>query len=281
MGPPELDTAAFEAFEAQGWEAKADGYDRLLGRITGRFVEPLLDAAGVGAGTRVLDLATGPGYVAARAAERGASVVGVDVAAAMVRLAAGLHPELEFRQADAHDLPFEDASFDAVVGNFLIVHLGRPEHAMAGFVRVLRPGGRVALTTWDFAHRVRLFGVFLDAVDSVGAPPPEDLPPGPDFFRFSNDAEFDALMRNHGLDERTVSTIAFSQRVASAAELWDGFLAGSLRMAALVTQQPEEMQGRIRAAFDGIVEEYRNGDVLELPVSAKLASGRKPRAAAH
>ena len=83
--------------------------------------------------------------------------------------------------------------------------------------------------------------------------------------------------RNHGLEgERTVSTIAFGQRVASAAELWDGFLAGSLRMAALVTQQPEESAEahprRLRRDREGIQERRR-------PRAARvrqLGSGRKP-----
>ena len=79
----------------------------------------------------------------------GASVVGVDGAVAMVSLAGGLHPGLEFRRADAHRLPFDDASFDAVVGNFLILHLGRPEEAVREFVRVLRPNAGLALTAWD------------------------------------------------------------------------------------------------------------------------------------
>ena len=80
MVSPEIDPDAFNAFEASGWEEKAGGYDRLVGHVTSRFAGPLLDAANVTQGTRVLDLATGPGYVAAQAAERGASVVGVDVA---------------------------------------------------------------------------------------------------------------------------------------------------------------------------------------------------------
>ena len=107
VGKVAIDPDAFNAFEAGGWEEKAAGYDRFFGRITGQLVEPLLDAASVGPGTRMLDLATGPGYVAARGAERGASVVGVDVAGAMVSLARGLHPGLDFRQADAHELPFD------------------------------------------------------------------------------------------------------------------------------------------------------------------------------
>src|SRR4051795_8970641 len=71
---------AFDAFEAAGWEEKADAYERLFGVVSDRVVEPLLAAASVGVGTRVLDVATGPGWMAAHAADRGASVVGVDIA---------------------------------------------------------------------------------------------------------------------------------------------------------------------------------------------------------
>jgi SAM-dependent methyltransferase len=276
VGGPAIDPDAFNAFEAAGWENKAGGYDRLVGGVTSRFAESLLDAASVTGGMRVLDLATGPGYVAGRAAERGAAVVGVDVAPAMVALAARLNPGPDFRRADAHELPFDDGSFDAVVGNFLIMHLGRPEHAVAGFVRVLRPGGRLALTAWDFPDQSRLLGLFLDAVAEAGARPPGDLPPGPDVFRFSSDDEFDALLRDHGLEECAVERVAFTHRVATADVLWDGFLAGSLRVAVLITAQPQATRERIRSSFDRLVAEYRHDGVLELPVSAKLASGRKP-----
>jgi ubiquinone/menaquinone biosynthesis C-methylase UbiE len=87
-----IDAAAFNAFEAAGWERKAPTYDDFFGRVTNQLVDPLLDATGVGAGTRVLDIATGPGDAAAEATRRGASVVGIDVAAAMVQLARERHP---------------------------------------------------------------------------------------------------------------------------------------------------------------------------------------------
>jgi hypothetical protein len=73
VGNPAVDPDAFDAFEAAGWEEKAVAYERFFGVITDRVVAPLLAAASVGVGTRVLDVATGPGWVAARAAERGAS----------------------------------------------------------------------------------------------------------------------------------------------------------------------------------------------------------------
>ncbi len=118
-------------------------------------------------------------YVAGEAARRGATVRGVDVAEAMVARAAAEHPGIEFRQADAQSLPFEDGAFDAVVGNFGLPHFGRPELAVAEGARVLAPGGRLALTTWDVPAEMRMFGVFLEAVAEAGAAPPDGLPQAP------------------------------------------------------------------------------------------------------
>jgi SAM-dependent methyltransferase len=279
MSGSAIDAEAFNAFEAAGWETKAAGYEDFFGGITSRVIEPLLDAAGVGDGTRLLDVATGPGYGASRAAERGADAVGIDIAEAMVTLAGRLHPGLEFRRADAEALPFDDASFDAVVGNFVMLHLGRPERAAAEFVRVVRAGGRVALTVWDLPEHARFLGVFLDAVAEAGATLPSDIPVGPPFFRFSDDSEFVRLLAGQGLDDVDVRPLSFVHPVASPDELWRGMLDATVRTSALILRQPEEAQGAIRSAFERLVDEYRVGDGLALPVSVKLASGRRPAAA--
>jgi hypothetical protein len=89
---PPIDADAFNAFEAAGWEGRVDAYDRFFTAITARLFDPLLDAAGVAPGTRLLDVATGPGHMPARAAERGAVPLGVDVAEAMVGRADELYP---------------------------------------------------------------------------------------------------------------------------------------------------------------------------------------------
>jgi SAM-dependent methyltransferase len=258
-----------------GWDAKASGYDGFLGQVTGRLVEPLLDAVAVRGGIRLLDIATGPGYVAARAAERGASVVGVDIAEEMVALASGLHSGLDFRVANAEELPFPDDSFDAVVGNFALLHLARPEVAAAEFCRVLAPGGRLALTVWDLPERARLFGVFLDALAEAGADPPEEIPVGPPFFRFSDEQEFARLLEAQQLECISVETIIFSQQVSSPDELWFGLLAGTVRTSALIQRQPEAAQREIRAAFDRLVQRHRDGDRLAIPVAVKLASAQE------
>jgi SAM-dependent methyltransferase len=276
VGNLPVDLDAFDAFEAAGWEEKAVAYERFFGVISDRVVAPLLAGASVDAGARVLDVATGPGWVAAQAAERGASVVGVDVAEAMIARARIAHPGLEFRRADAHELPFAASSFDAVVGNLAVMHLSRPERAMAEFARVLRPGGRLALTAWAHPSQHRLAGVFLDAVAEAGAVPPADLPRGPDFFRFSDDEAFATALRQQGLASLDVTDITFVQRFVSADELWDGMLGATVRVSALLTRQPGEVRQRIRVAFDRLVAGYRRGDGLELPVAIKLATARKP-----
>src|SRR4051794_16341086 len=88
MNKPPVDADAFNAFEAAGWEQQVSGYEDFFEPITTRLVGPLLDAAEVDRGTRVLDVASGPGHVAAAAAERGAFVIGVDIAEGMLSLAA-------------------------------------------------------------------------------------------------------------------------------------------------------------------------------------------------
>ena len=272
---PALDADAFTTFERAGWQRQAPTYDDVIGRVTSRLVGPLLDAAGVQPGSRILDLATGPGYAAAAAAGLGAAVVGVDAAPAMVELARRLHPTVEFRVAQAEALPFEDDAFDAVVGNFVVSHLSRPERAVSELVRVLHGGGRLALTTWDQADRMRLLGVFLDAFAEVGATPPPDIPAGPAFFQFADDEKFASLLAGCGLSGVEVTTVAFDHRVESGAQLWQGMLGGTVRTSAFFLGQPQQTREKIRVAFDGLVLDYRRGEWYEVPISVKLASGVK------
>jgi SAM-dependent methyltransferase len=269
------DPDAFTAFERAGWERQAPTYGDVIGRVTSRLVGPLLNAAGVQRGSRVLDVASGPGYAAAAAAALGASVVGVDMAPAMVELARRLHPTVEFRVAQAEALPFQDDAFDAVVSNFLAPHLSRPGRAVAELVRVLHGGGRLALTTWDEADRMRILGVFLDSFAEVGATPPPDIPVGPAFFQFADEEKFAKLLTGGGLSGVEVTTVAFDHQIQSADELWQGMLGGMVRTSATFLGQPEQTRQKIRTAFDRLVLDYRRGAWFEVPVSVKLASGVK------
>ncbi len=177
MSQDQFDAEAFRNFERAAHDEIADGYRDFFTAVTRYAVDPLLDAAMNTSGARVLDVTTGPGVVAFRAAARGASsVVGVDLAPEMVRLASAAYPSVEFREADAEDLPLPDRSFDAVVSNFGIGHFPRPERALAEFVRVVRRGGAVAVSWWDVPARHRVMGIFFDAMSAAAASQPADIP---------------------------------------------------------------------------------------------------------
>jgi ubiquinone/menaquinone biosynthesis C-methylase UbiE len=103
--------------------------------------EPLLDAVRLRPGMHLLDVATGPGALAAEAANRGVRAVGVDLSPRMLKLARRSYPAVEFHEADVEHLPFADGTFDAVICSFALGHFPRPEAAVAECVRTLNPGG--------------------------------------------------------------------------------------------------------------------------------------------
>jgi SAM-dependent methyltransferase len=268
----------FKAFEAEGWSARARTYGDLSGAVTSRFAEPLLDAAGVRGGDRVLDVATGPGYVAERAAARGAKPLGVDIAEGMLAVARERLPGLEFRSADAEDLPFEDGSFEVVVGNFVINHLPRPERAAAATTRVLEPRGGAAFSVWAGSMGMPVMGLVGKAVEAAGIEEDEGqagIPSGPDPWRFAEEAEFRSLLAAAGLVEVAVEQVELVHRVSGPEELWRGFLGGSVRGGTFVRAQPQAVQARIREALHAVMQPYLAGEGFELPVVAKIGSGRK------
>src|SRR3954470_14320878 len=91
---------AFHEFERAGWERAAEFYGDAFGGLTAQTAPALLDAARVTRGTRVLDVASGPGFIARAAADRGADVIGLDFAPAMVAGARRRNPGIDFRDGD-------------------------------------------------------------------------------------------------------------------------------------------------------------------------------------
>ncbi|MDQ3719737.1 MAG: class I SAM-dependent methyltransferase [Actinomycetota bacterium] len=260
----------FKAFEAEGWSAQADSYDRLMGRVTDRVAGALLDAVSVGAGDRVLDVATGTGAVAAAAVARGAEVTGVDISEEMLEVARERVPSGHFMSADAEELELGEERFDAGVAGFLINHLPDPERAVAAWTRALRPGGRLSLSVWNRPEENRFFGLIGDAMAETEAD--DTVPPGPDPYRFADPVEMTALLDGAGLRESRTTRLDFEQRVEDVEHLWQGMLGGSVRSAARVEAQPEADRRRVRRTLERLAEVHREGDHLAVPVSVRLGS---------
>src|SRR3989442_11950459 len=152
---------AFTEFEHAGWQRVANEYDSTWSSSTRQFIPPLLDAANVSGKMSILDVGCGPGYVSVAAAERGAIPIGLDFSEAMIAIAKKKFPRIEFRQGDAKNLPFPDASFDLIVANFALLHLANPARACAEAARVLKRGGRFRLTLQAKISENTLFEVVL------------------------------------------------------------------------------------------------------------------------
>ena len=264
----------FRQFEHAGWQGIPERYHNAFGTLTTQAIGPLLDAVTVTKGVKLLDVASGPGYVAAAAAKRGAIVLGIDFSAAMVEAARRLHLDVEFRQGDAEALPFGNEVFDAVVMNFGILHLGRPDQALAEARRVIRPGGSFAFTVWAKPEEAIGFRIVLRAVEAYGELS-VTLPPGPPFFRFSEPAEAVRSLLAADFEAPKVKKIPQTWRLPARDGLFDAMLQSTVRTAGLLRAQKPEALYKIRHVMRAETAAYQKGDVVELPMPALLASARK------
>ena len=266
-----MSDADFKAFEAAGWSERAGTFETLIARATAVAVEPLLDAAAVGAGARVLDVGCGLGTLAAAAAARGAEVTGADLAEGMLAEARRRHPGIEFVLADGEALPFPDDAFDAVLGAFVVNHLPQPERAVAEMLRVARPGGRVALAMWGPMEDVAILGLPTAAANAAGLGN-EAIPAGPSSIRFTDARELTGLLA--GNDDVALEELRFSLPAAGFDVLWDGVIGGSVRTSSRLLSAPPEVRERARDELRRLAEPYRAGDGYALPTLVRLASCR-------
>jgi SAM-dependent methyltransferase len=228
----------------------------------------------VGKGTKLLDMASGPGYVAAAAARLGATVLGVDFSAAMVAEASRLYPGIGFYEADVEQLPIDDRTFDAAVMNFGVLHLARPDKALAEAHRVIRGGGRFAFTVWAKPDECIGFQIVLRAIELYGRVNVA-LPAGPPFFRFSDPEECRRSLYVAGFESPNVTKVPQIWRLPAGDGLFDVMRDSTVRTAGLLRAQEPAALEKIREYMRGETDRYRKGDVVELAMPAILACATK------
>src|SRR6516225_5859501 len=180
----------FDAYERELWTGRADAYERGFARLTAYTAGALLDAAAVA---------------------RGARVTAVDAEPSMAEAAARNVPGLDIRVAVLPDLPLPDGVFDAVTGNFVINAVGDPPAALTELRRVLRPGGRLALTCWNYPPAAAQ-SIAADALAAAGVPWPDDIPLPP-FRAYSSPGAFAALLAGAGFAEAAARQLSWEHRV--------------------------------------------------------------------
>ncbi len=259
----------FSRWERHVWESRAAPYAASMTRLTGGAAPALLDAAGVGAGTAMLDVATGPGVVAALARDRGATVIAVDQSEAMVHLArvAGI----DARQASVEQLPFDDGTFDAVVAGFLLNHLSRPAKGIGELARVCR--GPVALSVWDVPAVNPVLGLFGSVASSLAAP--DAVPPGPASDLYADEDRLRSVLDEAGLDQVEVRRVGWTLTVEPG-EWFDAIAASTPRTGAVLAAAPDAERTALRKRYVEVATASFGGSDgrVTLPAGAVVGSGR-------
>lgn len=269
---------AMWASVAGAWAEHADYVD-----VRGAAVaEAMLDVAAVRAGERVVELACGPGGVGLAAARRvgpGGEVVVSDVAREMTAIASARARALGLANVSARALDLEridepDGSYDVALCREGLMFAPDPARATREILRVLRSGGRVAVTVWGPPERNPWLGLVLDAVGAqTGAPVPPPGVPGP--FSLAGPGRVEGLLRDAGFADVAVGELPVPVRVASFDEWWARTTALAGPLARVLASLPDGAVEAVRTRLRGAVEPYEGPAGIEIPGLTLLASGRR------
>lgn len=163
--------------EVQGalWSERADDWAQIQEPLMRPAFEAALDALAITRETRLLDVGCGSGLALRLAADRGATVTGLDASAALLEHARRRIPGAPLVQGELEELPFADGSFDIVTGFNSFQYAARPAVALGEAARVLAPGGRVLYLNWAPPEQCEA-AAYLAAIGALLPPPPPGAP---------------------------------------------------------------------------------------------------------
>jgi SAM-dependent methyltransferase len=224
----EFDPVHYKLSTEQQWDDAAGAWHRwgpTLHAWLGPATELMLDVAGIGPGSRVLDVAAGAGeqtIVTAKRVGASGSVLATDISASILRFAedeARRHglANVACRRMDGEQLDVPEASFDAVISRVGLIYFPDRQKALAGMKRALKPGGRLAAVVYSTPERNQFFSIPVGIIRrraGLGPPPPGQ--PGP--FSLGGPGVLAAALAEAGFHDVTVTTVDAPLKMASSAE---------------------------------------------------------------
>lgn len=262
---------------AEGWDEVADAYAELIDPDFGPYSEAALELVPVSEGDRVIDIACGPGALSLRAARHGASVLGVDLSPGQIailedRAAKEGLTQLQAQVMDGQSLALEDATFDAGFSMFGIMLFPDRSRGFEELHRVVRPGGRVAISAWADPSEIEWFSLFKEAVET--AVPAFDPPPPP-FIDLTDPSRFEQELVDAGFESVEVHRIdAYTVSQGSAAS-WRKLAEANPVLPALFEALGEDAVADIEATFLELYEERYPSGPVELASPAYIAVGTR------
>ncbi len=245
--------------------------------------QALIEAAQIARGSAVIDLATGPGEPALAIADfvgTAGKVLGIDPVPEMVEAARREANRLRlsnatFAVAQAEALPAQTGSFDAAVSRFGVMFFPAPVNAIREMLRVLKPGGKIALAVWHFAERNPFHYILSRIVERyVASPPPAE--DAPDAFRYARPGKLRAIVSEAGAAEVSERVFQFTIRASvSLEEFWTlrTEMSESLRnkLAKLSNDQMAEVKRETLEALRA----YSKAGAVSMPAEVLIVSGSK------
>ena len=201
-------------------KSAAEIYDEFfVPALFGEWAGRLCDAAEIAAGHAVLDVACGTGATTREAAARigpAGTVVGLDRNDGMLSVARSRTPGITWIEGCAESLPFADRSFDAVLCQFGLMFFDDRNRALEQMLRVVRPGGRIALTVWDDVANAPGYAGMIALIDKMFGPEAADALRAP--FVLGNRQTLEVLLNDSGLGDSILTTVSGTARFASIRE---------------------------------------------------------------
>ncbi len=262
-----------------GWRKQHPGFVIQLREMA----EAVIEAAGIRPGMAVLDLASGTGHPALTIAQRvgpEGHVTATDLSADMLTVAAEYAREagianITFRQADAHILPFADASFDAITSTLGAMYFVEIEKALSEIHRVLKPGSRVALACWGAPEQGTYMGsMTVPFFKRVAVPPP---PPGaPQPFRFAAPGSLAAELEAAGFTQvAEASPVMDVSWPGHPEDAWQQFYDVAIPLHPIIDGlPPKERQEAIDEVIAGL-RPYYDGTQVHLTTAVVVAAGTR------
>lgn len=239
------------------------------------WAEPVLDAAEVQADQRVLDVACGTGVLARAASERvgsGGAVAGLDPSQGMLAVAGELTSGVEWHSGTAEAAPFPDGSFDAVVCQFGLMFFGDRAAAVREMLRVLKPGGGLALAVWDTLEDSPAYAVEVSILEKLAGPEAANALRAP--FVLGDPAETLGLLQEAGVASPSVLSKTGTAKFPSVRVMVEADLRGWLPVMGvhLTEQQISEIFAEAESALAEFVT--RSGEIV-FDSPAHIVSGRR------
>jgi SAM-dependent methyltransferase len=263
---------SFSDVEREGWQRNASDYDSVDLPATRQAFAPLLASLGDLRGRRVLEVASGTGHLAAEVLARGASIVGIDVAANMIALARQRVPDATFLEGDAEALPLQEEQFDSVLCCFGLLHFAQPLQALREMARVLKPGGAVSFTVWCPPEQGGEFvGLILKTYESH-ANMELDLPPAPPMFALADPGVRDPMLAQAGFKAVRAQRIPIVWPIHGPDTPFDFIVRGAVRTRMVYERQTAVVQKRIRDALAAATTPFLSAGGIPAPALLVTAS---------